>query len=63
LQLLIQALWDVATFHLVKATFRGGVLLTFAEFYIGRIMEFYFKKRVNLLVLSNPKYLFPDPKK
>jgi hypothetical protein len=61
LQLLIQALWDVATFNLVKATFRRGVLLIFAESYIGRIMEFYFKKQVKMLVLLNSKYLFLVP--
>jgi len=44
-----------------KVTFRRRILLTFAEFKIGRIMDFYLENGVKFVCLSNPKNIFPDP--
>ena len=47
LKFLIQGLWNVAWFQMVKATFRKGIMLTSSGSSSGIIMAFYFQKLVN----------------
>ena len=48
-------------FYLAKPNFRRRILLTSAEFNIGRIMSFYSQNEVKFVCLQNSNNLFPDP--
>jgi hypothetical protein len=62
LKFLIQGLWNVALFQMVKATFRKGILLAFSRTSSAIIMAFIFNISKFWSSLSKISYCFPDSK-
>ena len=61
LKFLIQALWDVALFQLVKGDFPQGIFHITAGSSSGRIMAFHLKTLVNFACFIKSYLLISDP--